>query len=181
ERAEAADEGDEERVEGPVRAERVRRVVADVVVREEPPGEARQRRRQRERQELQAERVHPRRLGRLLVLTDRLHAEPGARASERPDHAEGRDRQRERQVVAVGEPIARDRRRGERRDLGEQVADGDAEDLPEREGADGEVRAPPTEGADPEQEGPGPGHLAKSPGGRATRTTKKRTRPTISR
>src|SRR5438034_6639236 len=72
-RPDAADERDEERVEGPGRAEGVRRVVADMVVGEESAGEPGERRRERERQELEPERADAARLGRLFVLADRAH------------------------------------------------------------------------------------------------------------
>src|SRR2546422_9320398 len=56
-RPDAADERDEEGVEGPGRAEGVRRVVADMVVGEESAGEPGERRRERERQELEPEQI----------------------------------------------------------------------------------------------------------------------------
>src|SRR5207249_7464162 len=95
-RADAADERNEQGVEGPGRAEGVRRVVADVVVGEEPTGEPRERRRERERQELEPERADAARLGRLLVLADRPHAEPETRAAQRRDDGDGGGGQRER-------------------------------------------------------------------------------------
>src|SRR5207247_506749 len=114
--------------------------------------------------------------------------------------AEGRHRQdgdggeAEREIVPARQPVASDRRRGERRDLREHVAHGDAEDLAERERADREVGTAQPEGhrADEEREqagdGRGPdhepspsGHRAKRPRGRTTRTTKKMTSPTTSR
>src|SRR2546427_10705020 len=85
----AADERDEEGVEGPGRAEGVRRIVADMVVGEESAGEPGERRRERERQELEPERADAARLGRLLVLADRAHAEPETRAAERRNQAAG--------------------------------------------------------------------------------------------
>src|SRR5213596_888701 len=158
-RADAADERNEQGVEGPGRAEGVRRVVADVVVGEEPTGEPRERRRERERQELEPERADAARLGRLLVLADRPHAEPETRAAQRRDDGDGGGGQREREVVPVGEAIACDRRRGQRGDLRAHVAHRDAEDLAERERADGEVRAAQPEGrrADQEREPDGDG------------------------
>src|SRR5206468_4181719 len=56
-RADAADERDEEGVEGPVRPEGVRRVVADVVIGEEPAREPGERRREHQGQELEPERA----------------------------------------------------------------------------------------------------------------------------
>src|SRR5213596_3215689 len=82
-RADAADERDEEGVEGPVRPEGVRRVVADVVIGEEPAREPGERRREHQGQELEPERADAAGLGRLFVLADRLHAEAGPRAPPR--------------------------------------------------------------------------------------------------
>src|SRR5436309_3301752 len=83
---------------------------------------------------------------RRLLLADRLHAEAGPRAREGRHDADGRRRQREREIVAVGEAVGADRRRRQRRDLGQHVADGDTQDFAERERADGEVGASETEG-----------------------------------
>src|SRR3989441_6159596 len=158
-RPDAADERDEEGVEGPGRAEGVRRIVADMVVGEGAAGEPGERRRERERQELEPERADAARLGRLLVLADRAHAEPETRAAERRDDDDGDGGEREREVVAVGQAITRDRRRGQRRDLRAHVAHRDAENLAEREGADGKVGAAEPEGrrADEEREHDGDG------------------------
>src|SRR3989441_227259 len=111
------------------------------------PGErAQPRRREHKGQELEPERADAAGLGRLFVLADRLHAEAGPRALEGRHDADGRRRQREREIVAVGEAVGADRRRRQRRDLGQHVADGDAQDFAERERADGEVGASKTEG-----------------------------------
>src|SRR2546425_9203572 len=83
-RADAADERDEEGVEGPVRAEGMRRVIADVVIGEEPAREPGERRREHQGQELEPERADAAGLGRLFVLADRLHAEARPRAKRRP-------------------------------------------------------------------------------------------------
>src|SRR5213076_1078423 len=98
-RADAADERDQERVEGPVRAEGMGRVVADVIVGEESPGEPRQRRRQHQREELQLERPDPARLRRVLVLADRLHAEAEARGAEGRHRQDGDGGEAEREIV----------------------------------------------------------------------------------
>src|SRR5436309_4459307 len=145
-RADAADERDEEGVEGPVRPEGVRRVVADVVIGEEPARKPGERRREHQGQELEPERADAAGLGRLFALADRLHGEAGPRALEGRHDADGRRRQREREIVAVGEAVGADRRRRQRRDLGQHVADGDTQDFAERERADGEVGASETEG-----------------------------------
>src|SRR5438445_3078449 len=117
ERADAADERHQQRDERPVRPERVRRVVADVVVGEEPAREPGQRRRQRERRQLQREGADARRLRGLLVLADRAHAETEARGREggHRDHRHGGEA--EGQVEALGQAVARDGGRGQRRDL----------------------------------------------------------------
>src|SRR5919201_3454795 len=78
-RADAADEGHQQRVERPLRPEWMRRVIADVIEREQPAGQARERGRQRERQELQRQRADSGGLRGRLVLADRAHAEPHAR------------------------------------------------------------------------------------------------------
>src|SRR5205823_4792305 len=141
ERAHAADERHQQRVERPLRTERVRRVVADVVVGEESARQSGQRRRQRERRQLQRERADAGRLRRLLVLADRAHAEAEARGRERGHRDDRHGREAERQVVALREPVARDGGRGQRGDLRQHVADGGPQYFAEGQGADGEVGA----------------------------------------
>src|SRR5712691_10962184 len=113
-RADAADERDEEGVEGPVRAEGMRRVIADVVVGEEPAGEPCQRRREHQGQQLQPERADAAGLRGVLVLADRLHAETEARGAEGRHRQDGDGGEAEREIVTVRQPVAGDRRRGER-------------------------------------------------------------------
>src|SRR3989442_12561947 len=88
-RADAADERDEEGVEGPVRAEGVRRVVANVVIGEEPARESGERRREHQGQELEPERADAAGLARRFVLADRLHPEARPRALEGRHAADG--------------------------------------------------------------------------------------------
>src|SRR5438552_3763204 len=155
ERAHAADERHQQRVERPLRTERVRRVVADVVVGEESARQSGQRRRQRERRQLQRERADAGRLRRLLVLADRAHAEAKARGRERGHRDDRHGREAERQVVALREPVARDGGRGQR-ERGE-------------------------DGGGPAALVAARRHRPKSPRGRTVSTTTKITSPTISR
>jgi len=94
----------------------VRRIVTDVVVGEEPaaspatPSTARA-------PSASARGRRRRRLGGLLVLADRAHAEAEARGRERGhrDHRDGGEA--EGQVIALGQPVAGDGGRGQGRDL----------------------------------------------------------------
>jgi len=171
ERADAADEGHEKRVEGPGRAEGVRRVVADVVVGEEAARESRQRRREHEREKLEPERTHSGSLRGVLVFADRPHAEPGPRGPEQPRRDDGKRCQGQRKIVAMGESIAPDDARRERGDLGQDIGDRRAEDLAQRERADGEIGAAEPEGGGSNREREECGH------GRARRHREENRRP----
>src|SRR3989442_797908 len=171
-RAEAADERDEEGVEGPVRPEGVRRVVADVVIGEEPARESGERRREHQGQELEPERADAAGLGRLFVLADRLHAESRPRALEGRHDADGRRRQRDREIQAVAQEERAGRSRRRRRAFGQSDVVTPDDERHRRKG--GQRRHA-------EREPPATAHRAKSPRGRATSTARKMTRPTTSR
>src|SRR3989454_271587 len=187
-RPDAADERDEEGVEGPGRAEGVRRIVADMVVGEESAGEPGERRRERERQGADGKVGAAEPEGRRAD-EEREHDGDGGAGDHGGEHRRPGDPERTGRQGAESEErrvpqihlarVARDdvpalrecdREEDEEEEVQHVVALDDERDRGQRDG-----------GREPDRAGAPPAHRTNSPRGRATRTTKKMTSPTTSR